>query len=72
MRREDERGCYRLDRKECTLVYGVAKTADTGKRFPGEMAAPMYKAEIQNSKSKVVKTHQIGRHLRADAFLRTI
>ena len=41
------------------FVYGVAKTADTGKTVSGEMAVPMYKVEIQNSKSKVVKTYHI-------------
>lgn len=40
------------------FVYGVAKTADTGRTVSGETVVPMYKVEIQNSKSKVVKTYE--------------
>lgn len=41
------------------FVYGVAKTADMGKTVSGETTVPMYKIEIQNSKSKIVKTYQV-------------
>ena len=40
------------------FVYGVAKTADTGKTVSGETTVPMYKIEIQNGKNKIVKTYQ--------------
>lgn len=40
------------------FVYGTAKTADTGKTVSGELAVPMYKIEIQDKKSKIVKTYQ--------------
>lgn len=40
------------------FIYGVAKTADAGKTVSGETVAPMYKVEIQNSKSKVIKTYE--------------
>ncbi len=40
------------------FVYGVAKKADTGRTVSGEAAVPMYKVEIQNKKSKIVKTYQ--------------
>ena len=36
----------------------MAKTADTGKTVSGEITVPMYKVEIQNSKSEIVKTYQ--------------
>lgn len=41
------------------FVYGVAKTADTGKTVSGELTVPMYKIEIQNGKGKTVKTYQV-------------
>ena len=41
------------------FVYGVAKTADTGRTVSGEVTAPMYKVEIQNGKGKTVKTYQV-------------
>lgn len=40
------------------FVYGVAKAEDMGQSVSGEGVSPMYKVEIQNSKSKVVKTYQ--------------
>lgn len=40
------------------FVYGVAKTADTGRTVSGETVVPMYKIEIQDKKSKIVKTYQ--------------
>lgn len=40
------------------FVYGVAKTADTGKTISGEATVPMYKIEIQNEKGETVKTYQ--------------
>ena len=41
------------------FVYGVAKTADTGKTISGEFTVPMYKVEIRNRKNEVVKTYQM-------------
>ncbi len=41
------------------FVYGVAKTADTGRTISGEVTVPMYKLEIQNGKGEVVKTYQV-------------
>lgn len=41
------------------FVYGVAKTADTGRTVSGEVAVPMYKIEIQNGKEEIVKTYQV-------------
>lgn len=43
---------------ENDFVYGVAKTDDVGQSVSGETVIPMYKIEIQNSKSKIVKTYQ--------------
>ena len=52
------------------FVYGVAKTADTGKTVSGEMTVPMYKVEIQNSKSEIVKTYQADGTYVLDAYLK--
>lgn len=52
------------------FVYGVAKTADTGKTVSGEMTIPMYKVEIQNSKSEIVKTYQADGTYVLDAYLK--
>lgn len=41
------------------FVYGVAKTADTGKTISGEVTVPIYKVEIRNRKNEVVKTYQM-------------
>lgn len=41
------------------FVYGVAKTADTGRTISGEVTVPMYKIGIQNSKGEIVKTYQV-------------
>lgn len=41
------------------FVYGVAKTEDAGQSVSGETVIPMYKVEIQNSKSKIVKTYEV-------------
>ena len=41
------------------FVYGVAKTADTGRTISGEVTVPMYKIEIQNGKKEIVKTYQV-------------
>ncbi len=41
------------------FVYGVARTADTGRTISGEVTVPMYKVEIQNGKGKTVKTYQV-------------
>lgn len=41
------------------FVYGTAKTADTGRTISGELTVPIYKVEIQNSKSEIVKTYQM-------------
>lgn len=40
------------------FVYGVARTSDTGKTVSGETVVPLYKTEIQNGKSKVIKTYE--------------
>lgn len=40
------------------FVYGVARTKDVGQSVSGEMVVPMYKVEIQNSKSRIVKTYK--------------
>lgn len=40
------------------FVYGIAKTGDMGQTVSGEAVIPMYKVEIQNSKGKVIKTHE--------------
>lgn len=40
------------------FVYGLGKSEDTGRTVSGDVAVPMYKLEIQNSKSKVIKTYQ--------------
>lgn len=51
------------------FVYGVAKTEDTGKTVSGETTVPMYKIEIQNSKSEIVKTYQVdGTYVLEAAF----
>ena len=52
------------------FVYGVAKTADTGKTVSGEITVPMYKVEIQNSKSEIVKTYQADGTYVLDAYLK--
>lgn len=41
------------------FVYGVARTADTGKTISGEVTVPNYKIEIRNQKNEVVKTYQM-------------
>lgn len=40
------------------FVYGVAKTADTGKTVSGQEVIPLYKVEIVNEKNKVIKTYE--------------
>lgn len=40
------------------FVYGVAKTADTGKTVSGQEVIPLYKVEIVNGKNKVIKTYE--------------
>ena len=52
------------------FVYGVAKTADTGKTVSGEITVPMYKVEIQNSKSEILKTYQADGTYVLDAYLK--
>ena len=41
------------------FVYGVAWTEDTGRTVSGEMTVPVYKIEIMNAKSEVVKSYQV-------------
>lgn len=41
------------------FVYGVAKAEDMGKTVFGERTLPMYKVEIQDEKSKVIKTYEV-------------
>lgn len=40
------------------FVYGVAKTADTGKTVSGQEVIPLYKVEIISEKNKVIKTYE--------------
>lgn len=40
------------------FVYGVAKTADTGKTVSGQEVIPLYKIEIVNGKNEVIKTYE--------------
>ena len=40
------------------FVYGVSREEDSGETVSGTVVNPMYKVEIQNSKSKVIKTYE--------------
>lgn len=40
------------------FVYGVSRTEEAGTTVSGESVSPMYKVEIQNSKSEVIKTYE--------------
>lgn len=40
------------------FVYGISREKDKGQTVSGESVVPMYKVEIQNSKSEVVKTYE--------------
>ena len=55
----EENECIRpLGFMKTDVVYGVARTEDTGRTISGENVVPMYKVEIQDSKGKVKETYQ--------------
>lgn len=51
------------------FIYGVSKLADEGSTISGEMIAPMYKIEIQNTKGETELTYEKnGKYIIASAI----
>lgn len=42
------------------FISGTSKTADVGKTISGETVIPMYKVDIRNTKSDIIKTYESG------------